>query len=245
MEVIAELEGLKVTRVLKMDTIAPVILVKETFVNIRPLGRLYNIVQHPTLAAPFLDASTVIDSNAATGFDQAFYQQASERKLQWPWVKNPEGNSYDLRNPTCDYNSVYSFVVDPQSQYGWIAAFSPNHRLVFGYIWRRRDYPWIHFWQHWDAGGIQYRGIEFGTAGIHQPFQEIVFSATRLFGEKTVGYIDAGESVTKKYFSFIYSVKGDFAGIADIDIDEGGLRLKLKDGQAESIDVTGIMNDGL
>jgi hypothetical protein len=58
-------------------------------------------------------------------------------------------------------------------------------------------------WQHYENDKIQYRGIEFGTAGIHQPFKEILDTATTLLGEKTYAYLDAGEIVSKSYLSFI------------------------------------------
>jgi hypothetical protein len=49
------LEGLKVNREIYLDPVSPIFLVKEQVVNINPLGRLCSMVQHPTIAAPFLD----------------------------------------------------------------------------------------------------------------------------------------------------------------------------------------------
>ena len=54
METIALKEGLKVSRTLTLDKHNPIYAVKEMITNINPLGRLYSIVQHPTLAQPFL-----------------------------------------------------------------------------------------------------------------------------------------------------------------------------------------------
>lgn len=232
---IATKEGLKVSRILLMDEHNPVYAVKEMITNINPLGRLYNIVQHPTLAAPFLDQSTIIDCNAATGFDQAFYKDISSNIIKWPTAKDDCNNTLDLRNSGTFYNAVYSFIVNPEDDYGWITAFSPTHHILFGYFWKRSHYPWIHLWQHYVENKIQYRGIEFGTAGIHQPFEEILNVATSLFGEKTYAYIDAGETITKRFFSFILSVEDGFIGVQRIYFSKNKLVLKALEGESDII----------
>ena len=122
----------------------------------------------------------------------------------------------------------FSFVVKNDDEYGWITAFSPKYNLLFGYMWKRSDYPWIHLWQHYTDGIIQYRGIEFGTAGIHQPFNEILNTSPILFGEKTYAFIDAGESVSKNYFSFIYETDPGFEGVENIKIINEQIQIKGK-----------------
>ncbi|HYK44297.1 MAG TPA: hypothetical protein VEV83_03960 [Parafilimonas sp.] len=219
METTSMLEGLRVERSMQLDHNDAVLAVKETVSNINPLGRLYNMVQHPTLAAPFLNASTIINSNATIGFNQSCYKQVAASTFTWPNVKHENGAVIDLRNPAAKYNSVFSFVADKNAETGWISAYSPEFNLLFGYVWQRSDYPWIHLWQHWEDNTIKYRGIEFGTAGIHQPFKEILMTSTRLFGEKTFEYIDAGESVSKKYFSFLYKPVNKITGVNNIKIE--------------------------
>jgi uncharacterized Zn-binding protein involved in type VI secretion len=44
--------------------------VEETVTNVGTLGRLFNMVQHPSLGAPFLSASTVVHCNGKRGFAQ-------------------------------------------------------------------------------------------------------------------------------------------------------------------------------
>ncbi len=224
----AKLEGLHVNRKMVLDNDNPVFVVTEEVTNIHPLGRLFNMVQHPTLAAPFLDNDTIIDCNADKGFDQAFYKSIADNILQWPNVKDKLGNTFDLSNSSTPYNAVFSFVVPPYDEYGWITAYSTTHHLLTGYIWKRSDFPWIHLWQHFENKHIKYRGIEFGTAAIHQPFKEILDTATNLFGEKTFAYIDAGECISKKYFSFICNTVPGFAGVAEIRIVNETIQIKAK-----------------
>lgn len=238
MQTTAKLEGLHVERKMILDENTSVFTVKEVVQNINPLGRLYNMVQHPTLAAPFLDNDVIVDCNGSVGFDQALYKDATNNMLHWPSVKDEKGISFDLSNPSVPYNSVFSFVVKQDCEYGWVTAYSPKYNLLFGYIWQRKDYPWMHLWQHWEGDKIKYRGIEFGTAGIHQPFKEILDTATSLFGEKTFAYIDAGETITKNYFSFIYHTEPGFDGVADIKISDDTIQIKTKTGADINLKLT-------
>ena len=233
MKVVAQKEGLKVRRIITMDEYSPVYSVRELVTNINPLGRLFNIVQHPTLAAPFLNEATVVDCNGTNGFDQAFYKNISTNQIEWPTARDPLNNSLDLRNPVAAYNAVFSFVVKPADDYGWITAFSPTHQLLIGYIWKRSLYPWIHLWQHYIDDTITYRGIEFGTAGIHQPFSEILDTATTVFGEKTYGYIDAGETINKNHFSFIHSTCNEFTGVENVYFANDQLMIKARNGRSD------------
>lgn len=238
MEATAPLEGLSIERKIILDKENPVYAVKEVVQNNNPLGRLYNMVQHPTLAEPFLDKTTIIDCNGSVGFDQALYKEISNNTLQWPSAKDNKQNKINLRKSVTPYNAVFSFVIKKGCEYGWITAFSPKHNLLFGYIWKRSDYPWIHLWQHYTDGIIQYRGIEFGTAGIHQPFNEILNTSLILFGEKTYAFIDAGESISKNYFSFIYETESGFEGVENIKIINEQIKIKGKKGESINLNLS-------
>ncbi|CAN5560034.1 hypothetical protein BH10BAC2_BH10BAC2_33070 [soil metagenome] len=226
METTAHLEGLQVERKMQMDNEGAVCHVTETITNINPLGRLYQLVQHPTIAAPFLDEATVINCNAAIGFDYKYVDEPSKHKLNWPIVNDSDGKQFDLRNSTHGSNSLFSFTVNTADKYGWITAYSATQNLVIGYVWKRKDYPWINLWQHFENGKIQYRGLEFGNTGLHQPFKKIIADNNlELFGEPTVNYIDAGEKITREYVSFLYLADQEFKGVEHMLITENELFL--------------------
>lgn len=229
MQTLAHKEGLHVDRKIELDAAHSLVTVSESFTNINILGRLFNVVQHPSLAAPFLDASTIINCNGTVGFDQSRYQSAEKSSCHFPFVKDDKGNDFNLSRSTGSYSSVFSFIVDIHNNIGWVTAYSPAYNLLIGYIWKRSDYPWIHLWQHFDDDKILYRGIEFGTAGVHQPFHEILNTATHLFGEKTLAYIDAGEIVSKKYLCFICKTASNFAEVKDITIANDCITINAKE----------------
>lgn len=198
MHVNSELEGLYVKREFKLHNEQAVFTTKETVINPQPLGRLYNMVQHPTLAYPFLDEAMIVDCSGTKGFDQTNIHET----FNWDCLKVND-TVVDLRTPVHPYNAVFTFVTDQSQEHAWITAYSSKHQLLFGYVWKRSDYPWIHLWQNFEDGKIKYRGIEFGTAALHLPFKEILEYGTKMFGEKTTEYIDAGEQVCREYTCFL------------------------------------------
>ena len=187
----SQMEGLQVNRSLIMQRDAPVVNITDTITNIASLGRIYQLVQHPTIAAPFLNPDTIVTCNATTGYHYAKYEEAAKYALQWGdrFSSSREGHS-----------AVYCFIVDPQDEKGWITASDPRSRLQLSYIWNRHDYAWINHWLDFKEGTIRYRGLEFGNTGIHQPAGKILASkCERLFGEPTIHFIDAGETIVKSF----------------------------------------------
>lgn len=221
------LEGLRIERCIELDVGNPVFTVEEKVTNIQPLGRLYNMVQHPTIASPFLDRATWVACNGGRGFDQFSAANPEKDLLYWPEVKDGTGQRFDLSAPEISYNAVFSFIVREADEYGWIVTYSPRFELLLGYVWRRRDYPWIHLWQHWEGDRIKYRGLKFGTAGLHQPFKQILEKRMLVLGEKTVDYIDAGETVSRKYLSFLCRRKS-MGKITSVELENGGEKIIIR-----------------
>jgi hypothetical protein len=209
-----------------MDEQVGLYKVSETVTNVNPLGRLYNIVQHPTLAAPFLKNNTRIQCNALKGFHFKNYSDPETNAANWPYGIEEDKTIRDLRSCDQGVNSVFSFIINDTSRYGWITAYSPDEKLLIGYLWLRKDYPWINVWKEWDNGTIKYCGLEFGTTGIHQPFVEILNLAnSKVFNSDCLKYIDAGDSVCRKYISFLVKTPDDFNETVSLNIDDGSLSI--------------------
>jgi len=59
--------GLQLTRKIELSADEPVFFVTEEIKNLNKNGRTFNIVQHVTIAPPFLDKSTLFDNNTLQG----------------------------------------------------------------------------------------------------------------------------------------------------------------------------------
>lgn len=228
MQVTATLEGLHVDRLMMLDKENAVFEVTENVTNINPLGRLFNMVQHPTIGAPFLTANTIVHCNAGKGFNYKLNTNPLEYAAKWPFGIMEKGDYRDvivLNKLDKAYSSVFSFTVKKGVKFGWITAYNPENKLLIGYLWNREDYPWLSLWQDFDENGnIRYRGLEFGTTGMHKSYKEIIEEGNhRVFGEDSYKYIDAGETQSRSYLAFMGNTPAGFTGAGDVNFENDKL----------------------
>jgi hypothetical protein len=216
--------GLAVSRRVRLSSTQPYFLVREEITNENPLGRLYNIVQHPTIGPPFLDESTVVDCNGRRGFAQGNpLPHPEEPSSHWPVAFNTDGISINIRHLTNDPNpNVVSYHIE--SSHGWVTAASPTHGLLIGYLWRASEYPWVSLWRDVRNGKPSARGLEFGSTGLHQPFP-ILTQVRSIWNQPVFDYLDAGEKRTRSYAAFLVKIPGNFQGVSEIVIETDKLTI--------------------
>eukprot|EP00929_Paragymnodinium_shiwhaense_P004337 TRINITY_DN105228_c0_g1_i1.p1 TRINITY_DN105228_c0_g1~~TRINITY_DN105228_c0_g1_i1.p1 ORF type:complete len:383 (+),score=31.80 TRINITY_DN105228_c0_g1_i1:64-1149(+) len=220
--------GLKIKREVKLLGSSAVAVVSDVVTNVGKLGRVYNMVQHPSIAAPFLDERTLVDCNGKRGFTQGeqrtYLESPADPTYQFPTAITPSGKEVTARGMTGGEDDVSSYEVEPGSPFGWICATSPGQKLVLGYIWPSQQYPWISLWCSSGDGVPRARGLEFGTTGLHQPFP-ILARHPRLLDLPTFDFLDAGESKRRSFAFFLVEVPADFEGVKTVEMANGELRL--------------------
>ena len=212
--------GFEVKREIMLGKNEPVFRVEESFRNISHYAQMCNVVQHPSLAAPFLDADTIIDCNADHGFNQSYFPKINASKTKWPKGLTEKNKTINLRKSDKPYNGVFSFTIKKKDQYGWATAYSPAHKLLIGYVWEAAMYPWINIWKHYEDDQIKYTGIEFGTTGIHQPLLHFASSHSNVFNTNTFGLMDAGDMCIKHYWCFLLNINKQTKGIKNIFVND-------------------------
>ena len=213
------LSKMRVDRTAVLTEKASVLKVKETFTNRNVLGKICNIVQHPSIGGPFLDHSVLVDSNAWKGFAAGNPMPMIDEPIVY-WnhmVKN--GRVEDLRKLVPgDTSKVVSFVCEKDEPLGWITACNPGKNLLIGYIWSTRDYPWIRHWYHIAENKALARGLEFGTTPLPMPFGEILKKGP-IFDTPTFVYLDSGEKTEKEYIAFLMEIPVTFHGVESVASD--------------------------
>ena len=235
--------GLRVHRQIVLDANVAVARIVETISNTRPLGRIYNLVQHPTIAPPFLDENTVIDCNAGQGIHvNAPWPNVESTSFTWPMARDNAGSTDDLRHLVGPPDpNVASFVFPASVEFGWTTASSPTQKLLLGYLWKVEDYPWFNAWRHWGDGKPAARGLEFGTTGLHRPFRELV-SNNLVFDKPVFEWIDAGETIKKSYLAFLAKIPANYQGVTDVRYDGKTLRL-IERNTSSTIEIVTSMHD--
>ena len=208
--------GMKLKRTLSLSENASAFTVSDEITNVNKLVKAYNIVQHPSIAPPFLDENVIVDANISKGFAQwGNLPYPEEPVLYWPEIAY-KGKLVDLRRLFGDESpNVVSFPLSEGAEFGWVTASNPAQDLMIGYIWEVDDYPWLNLWRQAKDGKPFARGLEFGTTGLHQPFTAI-FEKQKIFGRSLFTHLDAGASTTKSYTAFLTKIPQDFKGVADV-----------------------------
>ncbi len=220
--------GLQLTRKIEMSDDEPVFFVTEEIKNLNRNGRMFNIVQHVSIAPPFLDKSTLFDNNSLQGFEDRGDGSLNQDEtiLKWPQADH-NGEKVNLRQFEGDWPNVSSFVYSQNDKYGWVTACNPTKKLMLGYIWKTEDYPWINFWRSMENGVPMAFGMEFGTTGLHEPFP-VVAKKGKIFDRNIYAFIDANEVISKSFTAFLAKIPEDYNGVEKIEIADSLFIIKEK-----------------
>lgn len=189
---------------------------------------MFNIVQHVTIAPPFLDRTTLFDNNTEKGFENKENGSLNQEEpvLMWPEA-DKNGEKITLRSFQNEWPRVSSFVFNRNDKYGWVTACNPKKKLMLGYIWEVKDYPWINFWRSMEDGVPLAFGMEFGTTGLHEPFP-VVAKKGKIFDRNIYTFIDAVEIISKSFVAFLAKIPDDYKGVDSIEVSNDVMLIKEK-----------------
>lgn len=188
--------------------------IHEAVENLGAMDRPLAWTQHVTLSPPFLDPATTefrasvsrsIVSETDPGFD-AYLLPGAE--FTWPMAPRSYGGHADLRrmNKIAPASGYTAHLLDPSSDDAFFAAFSPQFRLAFGYIWKSADFPWLGIWEEncsrqgspWDGVTVT-RGMEFGVSPFPESRREMV-DRGKLLGAPTYKWMPARGRLVAEYW---------------------------------------------
>jgi hypothetical protein len=221
--------GLELTRQISLIEEEPVFFVSEKIRNLNKYGRMFNIVQHVTIAPPFLDRNTLFDNNTEKGFEDKEDGSLNQEEPVLHWseaIHNDERvNMRQFQNP---WPRVSTFVYNKHEIYGWVTASNPAQGLMLGYLWKIEDYPWINFWRSMENDNPIAFGMEFGTTGLHEPFA-VLAKKGKIFDRNLYEFIDAQETINKTFLAFLAKIPVDFNGVDNIRLENSTLVIKERD----------------
>ncbi len=212
------LAGMRMERRLELAAASGRVDIAETATNLAGIDRPVGWTQHATLGPPFLEKgrtlfemsatrSKVIESEFAPGADRF----VAGAEFDWPLVPLAAGGLDDMRRTvSVDVSGGYTaHLMDPELDEAFFAAYDPDSETLFGYLWKRDDFPWLGIWEEnhsrafppWNGRTLT-RGMEFGASPFPETRREAV-ERGRLFGERTLAWIPARSSVRVEYALFI------------------------------------------
>jgi hypothetical protein len=188
--------------------------IRETVESLAAFDRPIAWTQHVTLSPPFLDPATTtfrasMTRSIVAGFDPGFdaYLQ-KDAEFDWPNAHRKDGGISDLRqmHPAAPASGYTAHLADPAREDAFFVAYSPRYQLAFGYIWKRKDFPWMGIWEEncsrpqtpWNKRCIT-RGMEFGVSPFPESRREMV-DRNRLFDVPTFGWLPARSRQQVEYW---------------------------------------------
>jgi hypothetical protein len=192
--------------------------IMETVENVSACDRPIAWTQHVTLGPPFLaPGSTEFRAPATRSkvFEQDFAVGKGYMKIgaefDWPNVPRAGGGVVDLRvYPDMPVSAGFTtHLLDPHREHAWFVAFSPRSKMLFGYVWKRADFPWLGIWEEnhsrenapWNGRTLT-RGMEFGASPMPETRRAMI-ERGGLFGVPGYRWIEAKRKVTVEYGAFL------------------------------------------
>lgn len=199
--------------------------------NLNTFVKHYNIVQHPSLAPPFLDESVVVDCNGGRGFwNTRSFDDMPGTVMDWPQVAY-EGEVINLRRITDGNSFVANYLCPDTASHGWGTVSNAGHGLMIGFVWPRENYPWIRIWRAFKQDSPAALGVEFGSTPLGGALEKIREKGD-LLGESTIEVLPPGKQSEKTFYLFLAPIGDDFRGVKEVMLDKSGLSMQEIGGRA-------------
>jgi hypothetical protein len=215
-----------------------VVYVRSTLENLLAFDRPVCWTEHATIGTPFLERGvTVVDLSRnralARPYDEAALRRGrqprrlqSDEEFEWPMAPGIGGEQIDLRSPPAETDSLDltgHLMTGPA--YAFATALHPKKKLLFGYVFKPSESPWLQNWESYPPSGMMARGLEFGTQAFGLPRRTVV-TANRLFGELLYRWLPARSTVESSFLMFWTRTPAGFKGVSEIDFAGGELRIE-------------------
>jgi hypothetical protein len=182
-----------------------VVKIAEAVTNLCAFDRPIGWTQHVTLGPPFLKKGlTRFQVSAARSkvFESAFGKDdylVAGAEFDWPIAPRIGGGISDLRimNDAPASSAFTTHLMNPALRDAYFTAYNPALDLVFGYLWKAADFPWLGIWEEnysrthepW-SGKTLARGMEFGVSPMPETRRQMVDRGS-LFGTPAYRWLPA------------------------------------------------------
>ena len=231
------------TRTIEMVEGENVVYITSDLASGLAADRPISWAEHATIGPPYLEkGKTVVDMPALNCRVRPFKpgpipgRLVYERDFQWPLAPTNDNGQADLRLVPADHNylDLASCQMDPKRNLAFVTALHLDKHLLFGYVFRRQDYPWLMSWMNYTGDSQAARGMEFSTQPFDISHTETV-AMSPLFGTPTFRWLPAKARLQTRFLLFYVRVPEGFTRIDDVVleggkitvVDRSGLRLVM------------------
>jgi len=138
----------------------------------------------------------------------------------YPMAPGADGKPIDMTqfpdNPP--QGDEFATLLDPTRALEWVAAINTEQGMIYGYVFRREDYPWIQFWGDYPSLDRPVKGIEF----LSQPYdinKQVVLDAGPLFGTPTFRWLRAKGKLESHFLFYYARIPAGFKKVDDVRLE--------------------------
>ena len=226
-----------VGRTLTLLASETVLYIEEWVENLAAFDRPAHWVEHVTFGQPFAEpGKNILDMPATNGEVRPAGGPANSlqaKAIEWPIGTSYDGKTVSLREMQTRPKSYtyYGVLMDQARETSYLTAYHTDYRILVGYVWRTKDFPWLGDWQEnqrmtippWN-GEVIARGLEFGTTPFEGTMREVVEEG-RIHGIPVYRWIGGRERLTVRYIAFLAEIPEGFNGVADVEVRGGSLHI--------------------
>ena len=175
-------------RTIRMVDGESVVYIESELESLLGFDRPINWGEHATIGGPFLEqGKTVTEMSASRAQTRSYVSEAveppdhhnlaDEKDFTWPIAPTADGGKVDVRvaptiAPVMDQTTS---LMDPSRRLVFVTAFHPDKKALFGYVFRREEYPWTQIWDSYPGGTRRSsRGMEFAAQPYDLPRRDVI-----------------------------------------------------------------------
>ncbi len=216
-----------------------VVYVDSELESLLGFDRPVNWAEHATIGGAFLEqGTTVTDMPARRAMTRSYESEAVDpperhnladyKEFTWPMAPTASGGSIDIRvapvlTPVMDQIAA---MMDTTRRLAFVTAWHPDRKALFGYVFKREEYPWIQIWDSYPGEGRRsFRGLEFATQPFDLPRRDVV-QANTLFDTPTYRWLPAKSRIQSSFVMFYTRTPDGFTRVDDVVMADGKLTIE-------------------
>ena len=215
-----------------------VVYVDSRLENLLGFDRPINWGEHATVSAPFVEpGKTFIEISGSRSQNRPYSASQpgpggsasrTQRRLvsgvdfTWPLAPSLDGRTVDMRAFPEEPHFIdhVAALMDPSRDTEFAVAFNRARHLIYGYLFRRSDYPWIQHWGNYPSVTELVRGLEFATQPYDVPRREAIGMGT-MFGAPTYRWLPAKGAIESHFLLFYSQTPEQMEKIDDVRLENG------------------------
>jgi hypothetical protein len=216
-----------------------VVYIDSELESLLGFDRPVNWGEHATIGGPFLEqGKTVTDMSARRAMTRSYASEAvdppdhhnlaDEKEFTWPMAPTAAGPLVDMRvaptiTPVMDQTTS---LMDQSLRLVFVTALHPGKQALFGYVFRREEYPWTQIWDSYPGGTRRSsRGLEFAAQPFDLPRRDVI-QAGSMFGTPTYRWLPAKSTIGSSFVMFYTKTPAGFTRVDDVVLEGGKLTIE-------------------